>query len=58
MSMKKYFLLGIIFINVLLLTGCGLIKADIKPSQKKCDEALVTQEPTDAAGAKTGVGDG
>jgi len=56
--MKKYFLLGIIFINVLLLTGCGLIKADIKPSQKKCDEALVTQEPTDAAGAKTGVGDG
>lgn len=28
--MKKYLLWGIIFIGVLSLTGCALIKADIK----------------------------
>ncbi len=38
--MKKHLLWGIIFISVLSLTGCGLIKADIKMSQKKYDEAI------------------
>ena len=38
--MKKYLLWGIIFVGVLSLTGCGLIMADIKMSQKKYDEAI------------------
>lgn len=56
MTMKKCLLWGIMFIGVLSLTDCGFIKADIKMSQKKCDEAMAIQEATDeAAGSKSGV---
>ncbi|MFH1581903.1 MAG: tetratricopeptide repeat protein [Pseudomonadota bacterium] len=38
--MKKYLLWSVMFVGVLSMTGCGLIKADIKMSQKKYDEAI------------------
>ncbi|MDO9567622.1 MAG: tetratricopeptide repeat protein [Candidatus Desulfaltia sp.] len=43
MYRKKHLLCGIMFVGVLSLTGCGsfgLIKADIKMSQKNYDEAI------------------